>query len=65
MFQAKDKFQYPVYCTDWVDLTTAWYSICFLLSQWTVIQLRRSALEIRTLFYSYMASLDGDTNLDL
>ena len=27
MFQAKDKFQYPVYCIDWVDLTGLSYSM--------------------------------------
>ena len=61
MFQAKDKFQYPVYCTDWVDLTTAWYSICFLQSQRTVMQLRRSNTHIRTMFDRHMASLEVDT----
>jgi hypothetical protein len=65
MFQAKDKFQYPVYCTDWVDLTTAWYSICPLLPQRTVIQLRRSTLDIGTSFNTYVASLESDTTPDL
>ena len=65
MFQAKDKFQYPVYCTDWVDLTTAWYNICFLLSQRTVMQLRRSNTYIRTMFNLHMASLESDTTPNL
>ena len=45
MFQAEDKFKYLVYCIDWVDLTTAWYSICLLLLQQTIIQLRQSTLQ--------------------
>ena len=67
MLQAKKKIQYPVYtyCTDWVDLATAWYSICFLLSQQTDMQLRRSTLDIRTSFNPYMASLESDTTLHL